>query len=157
MLTWRPGEGWAKLPGFDDVSGPNGVSTTKDGTGFHVAALSGREPITARFDELPKITRQSVEFPPDNLNWGADGKTILVGGTTATIAEARGCFGSDAVNCPELGGWIDRWDPETGTVNHVLQRGVYGELGAFTFGTRVGDEIWIATFRGNRIGVIPAQ
>ncbi|MFC3612768.1 SMP-30/gluconolactonase/LRE family protein [Lutimaribacter marinistellae] len=153
LTTWSANEGWKVIPGTEGLSGPNGVVATPDGKDVYVAAWSGQQLVHIHMDETPAIETIDVGYPVDNLNWSADGKTILMGGITASVADAFACFVSDNVNCPELGLRIDRFDPVTGQITEVVAGGIYGQLGAATGGIEVGDEIWVGTFRGDRIAI----
>ena len=155
MLSWSADDGWAVVPGYDEVSGPNGIIASEDGEDVYIAAWSGNKILHAKASDMAAFTEVAVDFPPDNLNWSQDGDSILVAGVTGTILEALQCFGSDKVNCPEVGVRVDRFDPKAGTFENVIKPGAYGVLGTATGAVEVGDEIWVGVFRGDRIAVFP--
>lgn len=155
MLSWSAGDGWAVVPGYDGVSGPNGIIAGEDGEDVFIAAWSGKKILHAKTDDMAAFTEVAMDYPPDNLNWSRDGKTILVGGIAGTILEALQCLGTDNVNCPDVGLRVDRYDPEAGTVEPVIAPRAYGVLGTGTGAVEVGDEIWVSVFRGDRIAVFP--
>ena len=88
MLRWSADGGWAVVPGYDGLSGPNGISASADGKDVFIAAWSGKKILHAKADDMAGFTEVAVDFPPDNLNWSEDGKTILVAGVTGSILEA---------------------------------------------------------------------
>ena len=63
------------------------------------------------------------------------------------------CFGSVKVNCPETGVRVDRFDPATRKSETVVASGVYGEFGAATGAIDVGEDVWVNSFRSDRIAI----
>lgn len=153
---WHHGKGWSEVPGSHGMSGPNGVIVSKDGHEVYVALWSGHA--VARIDRGGSPQKQEVKtgFLTDNLRWGPDDSTIFVGGQTAPVETVIGCFESKDVNCPKVTFQIDAMDPKTLKLTEVVKSGSYGGLGAGTGAVEVGNEIWVSTFRGDRIVLLPA-
>ena len=156
LFEWHSDSGWAAVPGSEVLSGPNGVVVTPDGAHAYVAAWSGKQ--IATLDRgTGQITTVDVTFPADNLVWEADGKTIFVGGILGTVAEALDCFGSDKTNCPETGLVVARFNPADNTVTTLYEGRYFGQFGAATGAIDVGDEIWVNSFRSDRVAVFPMK
>lgn len=155
LLHWSPEAAWRVVPGYENVSGPNGIIASEDGENIHIAVWSGKKLLHTTAADLSVFTETPVDFPPDNLNWSQDGKSILVTGVNGTILEALQCFGSEKVNCPELGVRVDRYDLETKSFASEIAPGSYGVLGAATGAIEVGDSLWVSAFRADRVGVFP--
>ncbi len=153
---WHPGKGWSQVPGSQGMSGPNGVIVSPDGREVYVAVWSGRE--VARISRGTKpVQKKSVPtgILTDNLRWSPDGHSIFVGGQDASVKQVIDCFSSQAINC-DVPFRIDRMDPKTMKLTTVIKSGVYGVMGAGTGAIQVGNEIWVSTFRADRIARFPA-
>lgn len=156
LFEWHPGKGWAVVPGSEVLSGPNGVVATPDGNTVYVAAWSGNQ-IATLDRQTGKIQTIATDFPPDNLVWSEDGKTILVGGIYQTVPDALACFGSTELNCPETGLVVARLDPATGVIAKIAEGNGFGKFGAATGAIDVGKEIWVNSFRSDRVAVLPLE
>lgn len=152
LFEWHPGQGWSLVPGSEVMSGPNGVVVTPDGSTAYVAAWSGKQLVTVNRG-TGDITAQDLDFAPDNLVWMADGKSIIVGGVFQTVPDALACFGSPDVNCPTVGVRVDRFDPATGALETLVNGNDFGEFGAATGGIDVNGELWVSSFRSDRIAI----
>ena len=153
---WHPGKGWSEVPGSAGMSGPNGVIVSADGHDVYVAVWSGRE--VARISHGMKAVRKDTVptgILTDNLRWSPDGRSIFVGGQDAPVKQVIDCFASQAVNC-NVPFRIDRMDPKTLKLTPVVKSGVYGVMGAGTGAIQVDHEIWVSTFRADRIARFPA-
>jgi hypothetical protein len=149
---WHPGKGWSEVPGSAGMSGPNGVIVSPDGHEVYVGVWSGHE--------VARISRGTKDTVPtgiltDNLRWSPDGHTIFVGGQDASVKQVIDCFESSAVNC-NVPFKIDSMNPRTLKLTTVVKSGVYGVMGAGTGAIEVNHQIWVSTFRADRIALVPA-
>jgi hypothetical protein len=154
---WQPGKGWSEVPGSQGMSGPNGVIASKDGREVYVALWSGRA--VARINRAGGSTKRDevkTGFLTDNLRWGPSDADILVGGQTVPVPKVLECFESKDVNCPNVTFQVDSMDPKTLKLTEVVKSGSYGEFGAGTGAVQIGNEIWISSFRADRIAIVPA-
>ncbi|MBN9672990.1 SMP-30/gluconolactonase/LRE family protein [Roseibium aggregatum] len=152
LFEWHPDKGWSPVKGAEAMSGPNGVVVTPDGSTAYVAAWSGKQLFTVD-RTTGEITAQNVDFAPDNLVWSADGSSILIGGVITTVPDVLACFVSQDVNCPALGVRVDRLNPETGEFKTLVKGNDYGQFGAATGAIEVDDELWVNSFRSDRIAI----
>jgi hypothetical protein len=144
LYEWRPGAEVTMVPGTE-LSGANGIELSPDGRFMYVAAFGGRE--VARFDTSvspPVKVTVSVDITPDNLRWTPGGDLLTVGGASSAPGSA--------------GGWsVYRIDPQT--MNAAVIATVDGSAalqGAAT-ALEVNGEIWIGTYSGDRVGVLPMR
>lgn len=154
--AWYPGKGWSEVPGSAGMSGPNGVIVSPDGHEVYVGVWSGHE--VARISRgvaHPKMDTVATGILTDNLRWAADGRTILVGGQDAAVKQVIECFESSTVNC-NVPFKIDRMNPTTLKLTTIVKSGVYGVMGAGTGAIDVNHQIWVSSFRADRIGIFPA-
>jgi sugar lactone lactonase YvrE len=159
VLEWSPGHGWRAIDGTV-MSGPNGLVVSPDGRAYFVAEWGGRKVHRIARAGSP-IERLTIDVPmnPDNLHWDNAGR-ILATGQAFEDASAFGAFGAcvqtPARTCTSAFATV-RIDPAT-LASEVVQRSPgWAEFGAGTTALEVGDEIWIGTFRGERIARVAKQ
>ncbi|HYZ22552.1 MAG TPA: hypothetical protein VE690_10385 [Rhodopila sp.] len=166
---WHPGKGWSQVPGSEGLSGPNGVIVSPDGREVYIAAWSGRQLVRlSRGRGTPQGTLQgtsqgtskkqavSTGILTDNVRWSPDGKSMFVGGQDASVKQVLDCFESTAVDC-NVACRIYRASPGTLKLTEVVKSGVYGVFGAGTGAIQEGNQIWVSSFRSDRIGLFPAK
>jgi hypothetical protein len=137
LWEWHTAAGWAKVPG-SETAGANGLELSADGKTLYVAAWGtqsfyrlSRGSTPPRRDEIP------LGFRIDNVHWARDGSVYGVG----QVAN----------------GWkIVKIDPRTLAVRDVVMRTDTLEFNAGTAAAEVGDTLWVGSFRGNRIVILPS-
>jgi hypothetical protein len=145
VYEWHPGGEVRALPGTE-LSGPNGIELSPDQRYMYVAALGSREIV--RFDrQADPMTRESATLSvrPDNLRWTPEGKLYTAGGNYVNPA--------DCAAPPCATGWsVIEIDPDTLEATRVVGADQNAALQGASTGLVVDDEIWIGTFRGDRVG-----
>lgn len=155
--AWHSGKGWSEVPGTENMSGPNGVIVSADGKEIYLCLWSGKQ--VARIDlrsSPPKVDTVSTGILTDNDRWSPDGKSIFVGGQDVTVKQAIGCFESSSVNC-NVPFKIYRMDPATLKLTDEVKSGVYGVFGAGTGAIQVGNDLWVSSYRADRIAIFPME
>ena len=142
VWEWRADAGWTEVPG-SATAGPNGLEISDDGQWFHIAAWGGRQFIRLSRGRTP-VEREAVDlhFRPDNLRRQTDGAVLAAG--------------ADRFDTPDETFHVARIDPQTLTVERVIDHPVIDRFAACTTAMQVGDEIWMGTNRGEKIGYFPA-
>jgi len=161
VFKWSPGD-----PGFTVIDGTegaynNGIEVSADGSEFYIAS-SGFFNVTAYSNTNParKLrTSKQLEFVPDNLHMGEDGRLITAG----LLADYSQCgavrspdeFALEAfASCPRP--FVVRVIDPQSMEGEDLARGPANPLFSnITMGLQVGDEIWIGTFTGDRVAYAP--
>ncbi len=141
VYEWRPGGAVTVVPGTE-LSGPNGIELSADDRYMFVAAFGGREVV--RFDRDPNPVPKAsvaVDIAPDNLRWTEAGALLTVGNNTT----------------PQTGWAIYQIDPSAMTAARIAGVGQDAALQGAATALQVGDEIWIGTFSGDRVGYYRAQ
>ncbi|MDR7127620.1 hypothetical protein [Pseudotabrizicola sp. 4114] len=152
LLEWHADKGWSSIDGTEELSGANGVIVSADGSTIYLAAWSGKQ--LAIIDRASgDIKTIDLDYTPDNLIWDARGETIFIGGTTANVPDALDCFVSDKINCPEIGVRVDRFDPKTMKIETLIKGNQFGEFGMATGAMDVGNELWVNSYRSDRIAI----
>lgn len=146
VLEWQPGRGMAVLPGSETVF-PNGIALSADGgTIFLNSSIGGK---VLRIERASGRLQGSAPVPgADNSSWAPDGR-LLVASFVGPLWETLSCDGIERGSCP-VAFEIVAVDPETLAVE-TLYRGGGAPMGAGTVGLRVGDELFVGSFAGDRI------
>jgi hypothetical protein len=146
VIEWSPSAGFSVVPG-SECALANGVAVSKDGAHVFVNATLG--------GTLRAIDRRSGErlhelavASPDNLSWADDGR-LLVASLTGGALEVQACDGIERGACPTPFE-ILAVDPET-FASELVYRSDGATMGAGTVGLRVGSELFVGSFAGDRI------
>jgi len=146
VLEWHAGSGWQKVPGSDGAM-PNGIVASPDGEVLYVDMYLG--------DEVRKIARKTGETlatveiaSPDNVLWSADG-SLLVASHNAPLNEMLACGKIERGACP-FHYSIVQLDPDT-LKPKALYENAGPPMGAGTAALRIGNELVIGSFKGDRI------
>ena len=129
---------WQKVPG-SEAAGANGIEISQDGRTLYVAAWGSQSFFRLSRGQTPPA-RQEVPlgFRVDNIRWAADGSIL-----------AAGQGGEPAASI------VVKIDPKTLAVRELLR---HPNTPAFSNGTvavEVGKELWVGTFRGDRLAIFP--
>jgi hypothetical protein len=146
VLAWDPARGFTPQPGTETTF-PNGIALSADGrTIFLNSSIGGK---VHRIDRATGAPEGSAEVPgPDNSTWAPDGR-LLVASFTGPLWETLRCDGIERGACP-VAFEIVAVDPET-LATEMIYRGGGAPMGAGTVGLRVGDELFVGSFAGDRI------
>ena len=141
LWDWHTGTGWTKVPG-SEAAGANGLEISKDGRSLYVAAWGSqsffrlsRGQVPPRRDEVP------LGFRVDNIRWALDGSILAVGQGGAAPMQTTN---------------IVRIDPVTLKVEEIIRRPNTPEFGAGTVAVEINRELWVGSFRGDRIAIFRA-
>ena len=136
LWEWHTASGWQKVPG-SEAAGANGLELSDDGKSLYVAAWGSQS-----FFRLSRgggqPTRQEVPlgFRVDNIRRAADGSLLATG---------QGQGVSDIV----------RIDPRTLKVTKVLERRDDASFRSGTIAVEAGGRLWVGSFTGDRIALLP--
>jgi DNA-binding beta-propeller fold protein YncE len=148
VYEWHPGGTVAAVPGTA-LSGPNGIALSPDDRQLFVAAFGSKEIL--RFERgapAAAPVRVRVDISPDNLHWTPEGKLLTAGGNVLS-----GC-----AEPPCAPGWsVYEIDPQPMTARRITGVGQGTRLPGASAALQVGDEIWIGTYAGDRVGILPAK
>ena len=139
VYIWTPGSGFKELPG-SQLAGDNGITASPDGKWLFVNAYGGQAVHRFALDGSapPKVAK--VDIRPDNIRWSPDGQLLVTGQFIKP----------ETLNKPH--GWaVLRLDPNTMVVTTVLKEAALPSFDDATTAIRVGGQMWIGTFRGDRI------
>jgi hypothetical protein len=141
LWEWHAATGWARIPG-SEAAGANGLEISADGRWFYVAAWGSQSFFRlSRGQTAPKRDEIPLGFRVDNLRWAADGSLLAAG--------QGGKPGAQTSNIVKI-------NPETLAVRDVIREPTTPAFGAGTVAVEVGNQIWVGSFRGDRIAIFPA-
>ncbi len=148
VYTWHAGVGYKEIPNTK-LSGPNGLEISPDGKYAFIADY-GRDlisKVTMDGSKPPVITKMPLKI--DNVRYARNGK-LFATGQYITKANVR-----------DISDWgVFMLDPETMAISPVqgLER-VKGTSGFWNATTTLeaGNELWIGTFRGDRVIYTPIR
>jgi hypothetical protein len=152
VWQYQTATGWRRIPGSEDTA-PNGLEISRDGRWLYIAGWA-EEKVTRISLGQAKVTRDVVQlgFRPDNVRFSADGSVLFAAGHTdkegRSIKEPRDPL-SESSN-------VARIDPKTLEARRVFQHRMMPGFVATTTGIQIGDELWLGSQRGDRIGYLPA-
>ena len=127
-----------------EASGANGVELSDDGRTLYIAAWGGENFIRLSRGADPPV-REVVElgFKIDNIHWARDGRLIGAG------------------QLSDNGQVNQNWqivmiDPETLETETIFRQDAMPGFQGGTVALEVGDDIWVGSYTGDRIAIIPA-
>jgi hypothetical protein len=146
VLEWHPGGKPTVIAGTE-LSAPNGIEVSPDGSTIYVAAFGTREFVRFRRG-TGALEKRSVrlDITPDNVRWSVDGKLLTAGGNYA------------GASAPRTSAWsVLAIDPDTLAVRRIGGADRSPGMQAISVGLAVGNEIWVGTFSGDRVGYVRAH
>ena len=146
VFEWHPGGEVGTLAGTG-LSGANGIEMSGDERYLFVAAFGTQEIV--RFDRSStpvSAERVRIGISPDNIRWSDRGTLYAAGGN-----RLENCDGA------ECGGGWSVWELVPFSMSAARLTGMDASvaLQGVSTGSQIGDEIWIGTYGGDRLGIIP--
>jgi hypothetical protein len=153
LWEWHTSTGWKMIPG-SEASGANGLEISKDGRWLYVAAWGSQSFFRLSRGQTP-VKRETIPlgFRVDNIRWAPDGSILAAGQGAANAGAALGPQGGVA---PMQASVVVKIDPDTLKAQEIVRHPNTAEFGAGTVAVQIGKEIWVGSFRGDRIAIFPA-
>ncbi|MEY4642557.1 MAG: hypothetical protein RLZZ227_2551 [Pseudomonadota bacterium] len=146
VFEWHPGGAVSVIAGTE-LSGPNGIAMSDDERFVYVAAFGTQELV--RFDRSstpPSKESVALGIAPDNVRWSTDGTLYTAGGNIT-----EGCGG------PDCGAGWSVWEVEPALMTAARLTGAEegAALGGVSSALLLDAEIWVGTYGGDRIAILP--
>jgi sugar lactone lactonase YvrE len=141
LWEWHTATGWKIIPG-SEAAGANGLEISKDGKWLYVAAWGSQSFFRLSRGQTP-VKRDAVPlgFRVDNIRWAPDGSILAAGqGGVAPMQTSN----------------VVKIDPNTLKVQEIIRHPNTPEFGNGTVAVQIGKELWVGSFRGDRIAIFPA-
>ena len=148
VIEWAGGSRYQEVPGTQAPLA-NGIELSPDGRFVYLNASGAGE--VRRIDRATgEIAARGAVPGPDNSTWAPDG-SLLVASLTGGLGDVAACQDLESGQC--AGPFeIVALDPDTLARRGVLYRGEgTPPMGGGTVGLRVGPDLLIGTFAGDRI------
>ena len=145
VYEWHPGRKVTAIAGTE-LAAPNGIEVSADGKTLYVAVFGTHEFVRfVRRANGVKKDAVPVAISADNVRWSPNGKLLTTGGDFA------------GPSAPRTTAWsVLEVDPATLAVR-VVGRGASSKgMQALSVALAVGDNVWVGTFNGDRVGYFPA-
>lgn len=158
VYQWSPGDSEFEMVQGTELPYANGIEVSADEQEFYVATTGGYKVVAySRSNPARQLrTTEPLTFVPDNLHMGSDGRLVTAG----LLLDDPVCGNLDGpeefdlekfASCPRP--FIARAiDPQTMEGEDLLKSPAIKTFSNITMALQVGDEIWIGTFAGDRIG-----
>ncbi len=141
LWEWHTASGWQKVPG-SEAAGANGLEISEDGRWFYVAAWGSQSFFRLSRGQTP-VQRDEVPlgFRVDNIRWARNGTLLATG--------QGGAAGAQTTDIVAI-------DPKTLAVKPLLKRPGTAAFNAGTVAVEVGNQLWVGSYRGDRLAIYPA-
>jgi hypothetical protein len=141
LWEWHTASGWQKVPG-SEAAGANGIELSDDGKTIYMAAWGSQSFIRLSRGATP-IKRDEIPlgFRVDNIHFARDGALMAAGQITHPSNRTSR---------------VVRIDPKTLALRDVLTRPDDATFAGNTTAIEVGKNLWLGSYRGNRIAIVPA-
>ncbi|MEZ5598047.1 MAG: hypothetical protein R3E84_16930 [Pseudomonadales bacterium] len=150
LYEWHPGGSVTALAGTD-LSGPNGIETSRDGNTLFVASWgsSGVHRYVRRADgSFLHNGVAPTKFRVDNVRWSDDGRLLAAGHRLSAAQDCGEQLCLDEWEVAEI-------DTQSLTARTLaVKKPVSGFTGA-TVAVRAGGALWLGTFHGDRLARLP--
>jgi len=130
------------VPG-SEAAGANGLEISKDGKWLYVAAWGSQNFFRLSRGQTP-VKRDVVPlgFRVDNIRWAPDGSILAAGQGGAGNAQTSN---------------VVKINPNTLKVQEIIRQPNSSEFGSGTVALQLGKELWVGSFRGDRIAIFPVS
>jgi hypothetical protein len=150
LLEWTKQNGFSRVPG-SELPLANGVEVDPNQELYYVSGWGSetllRIPTLSGSDE-PVLT--NIGIKPDNLSWSKTG-TLIVAGQIQSASKIFKCVASNVDVC-SIPFKIIEVDPKTlKTIRVLVDEAAARAYSGATSGLQVGNEIWVSSFRNNKI------
>lgn len=141
LWEWHTASGWQKVPG-SEAAGANGLEMSEDGRWLYVAAWGSQSFFRlSRGQGTPVRDEVPLGFRVDNIRWARDGSILAAGQGGVPVAQTT---------------TIVKIDPQTMKVTEIVKQPTTPAFAAGTVAVEIGNQLWVGSFRGDRIAIFPA-
>ena len=152
VWEWHTDSGWELLPQSEDTA-PNGIEVSADGQFVYIAGWA-EEKLTRLSRGVTPVQKDVIElgFRPDNLRMALDGSVIFAAGHTDKDGNSISGPREPTLETTN----VAAIDPETLEFERIFVHPAIEGFIAATTAIRIGDELWLGSYRGDRLAYLPA-
>lgn len=148
-VAWSRQDGWQPIPGTEGGVG-NGIEIDAEERVLFINFYIGDQVVAFDRETETRLWETRVS-QPDNSSWTPDG-TLLVASHNTPITDTLAYTGVHDRGCP-LPFSIVEIDPKDGSSRTIVERSG-APMGGVTTAVQVGDELYLGSFTGDRLGVL---
>jgi len=142
LWEWHTTSGWQKVPG-SEAAGANGIELSDDGKTIYMAAWGSQSFIRlSRGATPPQRAEIPLGFRVDNIHFARDGTLLAAGQITDPGSRSSR---------------VVKVDPQTLALTDLLNRPDDAAFAGNTTAIEVGTNLWLGSYRGDRIAIVPAR
>ena len=152
VWEWQAESGWEVLPESEDTAA-NGIEVSADGETLYIAGWA-EEKLTRLSRGVTPIQKDVIPlgFRPDNLRMALDGSAIYAAGHT----DRDGNSITDPREPTLETSNVALIDPDSLEFERVFTHPAMPGFISSTTAIRIGDELWLGSYRGDRLAYLPA-
>lgn len=154
LFTWNRDAGWKKVPG-SELMGNNGIEMAADDrwafVNSHPGASVNLLPLEPRLGKPREI---KLDFLPDNIRYGFDGKLVATG-HVATPQQVGACVQANDPHCA-ISYRAAEIDPQTLAVRRLFDGTGTHDFGLATIGLKTPEALWLGAARGTCVATVSA-
>ena len=152
VWEWHADSGWEVLPESEDTA-PNGIEVSEDGQTLYIAGWA-EEKLTRLSRGVTPVQKDVIQlgFRPDNLRMALDGSVIYAAGHTDRDGNSITLPREPTLETTN----VAAIDPETLELERVFVHPAMNGFVSSTTAIRIGDELWLGSYRGDRLAYLPA-
>ena len=150
VYKWTTQAGFREIPGAK-LAGNNGIAVSADEKWAFVNGYSSRSVTRVSLidDQVEPVTAR-LSFFPDNIRYSADGSLLVTGQDTNILTVVLFTNGTNIGVSPSDTSVV-KLDPETMEVTDVINLPKFRAFGGGTTALYVDNDLWISSFRAQRI------
>ena len=150
---WDKDGGWNLVPGSEIVIA-NGILASDNGEWLYLVGWAeGIVRKINRHKPETKIVETKMDFLVDNLRYTPSGRILATGQRTTPKQLLEECVLTEVPVC-SVNSVVASLDPVLMTHEEIVDLPGTEEFGSGTSAIFIGNELWIGTFRGDRIAII---
>ncbi len=154
VYKWTASEGYREIPG-GRLAGDNGIAVSPDEKWAFINEYSNRSVTRISLvDEKEAPVTATLFFLPDNIRYSNDG-SLLVTGQNCNIFTVVLLTNGTGIGVSPSDTSVVKLDPKSMEVTEILSLPKFRAFGGGTTAIYIGNDIWISSFRAQRIMILP--
>ena len=151
VWEWHADSGWDVLPESEDTA-PNGIEVSADGQVLYIAGWA-EEKLTRLSRGVEPVQKDVIQlgFRPDNVRMALDGAVIFAAGHTDKAGNSIAGQREPTLETTN----VAAIDPQTLDIERVFVHPAMEGFVAATTAQQIGDELWLGSYRGDRLAYLP--
>ena len=151
VIQWQSNRGLSTVMDFSTGYG-NGINFSAEGKFLYINDMTNGKVIKAN-SETGDILAEVAVAHPDNNSWTDDGHLLVTSLVFDNVDQVIGCIKNRDSHC-NLPFIVTQLDPVTMTVKELYRYDGKTIFGGATVAVRLGEQLYLGSFAGNRIASV---